>query len=58
MRSSESCFGNQTAGKVTENKNSQRQLTFLPQLPTPGSTQGDGGGGAERPEPLLSDHVH
>lgn len=31
MISSETCFGNQTAGKVTDNENSQRELTLTPQ---------------------------
>lgn len=57
-RSSASCFGNQTAGNVTENENSQRQCTFTPQ-----STRQEAQEAAERrqgplPSADLAWHIH
>lgn len=53
MRSSEGCFENQTAGKVTEKGNSQRQLTFTPQHTHQGAQEGDSG-----PETPLPAHLY
>lgn len=57
MRSSESCFGNQIAGKVTENKNSQRQLTFLPHSTRQGAWWGTWWGSRKTRAPTFRPHT-
>lgn len=54
MRCSETCFGNQTAGKVTENENLQRRLTSIPQSTGLGAQEVT----ERRPEPLFVAYVY